>query len=181
VISWQAPSDGTATVGYRLYRSTTQFESPGTVAIPESLLVASEATLTAETTSFADTGLLGCTTYYYALASVNCDETLVDTYRFSTTPSASDYAAANNDGSTTPLDTTPPPAPSLAGSQGWQRRALLTLTNPLQAVSADFDRTTIEWKKMATDFELIPQSDYIVPASATSRTRAVVVFDREIA
>ncbi len=138
VISWQAPTDGTATAGYRLYRSTTQFASPGTAAIPESLLVANETTLTAETTNFTDTGLLGCTEYHYALASVNCDETLVTTYRYNDDASMSDYIVVHNDASTTPLDTTPPPPPDLAGSQGWQWRALLTLTNPLEAGSADF-------------------------------------------
>ena len=183
VVSWQAPTDGTATAGYRLYRSTTQFASPGTAAIPGSLLIASENTLTAETTSYTDTGLPGCTEYYYALAAVNCDETLVATYRYNDDASLSDYAAAHNDGSTTPLDTTPPPPPILAGSQGWQGRALLTLTNPLEAGSADFTRTTIEWKKSTTAFALIPQSDYGVPVPGNFKNRGsqVVDFDREVA
>jgi hypothetical protein len=144
VIVWQAPTDGTATAGYRLYRSLTPFTS-GSV-IPDTAEIANETTLTTGVTTYTDTGLLGCTTYYYAVASVNCDETLVATYRYNTTASASDYAAANNDGATTPLDDTDPPPPTLAGHAGW-KRVFLSLDNPTATECPDFNRTELWFSK----------------------------------
>ena len=74
VVSWRPPADA-ATAGYRLYRSTAAF---GSGHIDGSLQIRDEAALTAAVTTWTDTNLERCSTYYYAVASVNCDETLVD-------------------------------------------------------------------------------------------------------
>jgi prepilin-type N-terminal cleavage/methylation domain-containing protein len=184
VVSWAPPADGSATVGFRLYRSETAFAS-GHVA--DALLVADEATLTKDVTSWTDTEREGCKTYYYAVASVNCDETLVATYAHNTANLAlSDYSV----GSGAARDTVPPPPPSLAGSQGGELSALISLTNPLEATAPDLDRTVIYWSKVlepsydatatpVSDGTLLPDTDCGAAGTFRNRGSQVIVFDSE--
>ena len=152
-LSWQAPADGSATVGYRLYRSTTPFGA--NEHIDGSLQIVRETTLATGVTTWTDKPE-ACRdnqfiTYYYAVASVNCDETLFNDlsaagYHTNSSPALSDYAVASG----TPQDTTgPKDPPGLSGSQPEQQRTILLLTNPLELDSADFDRTEIWWSKVA--------------------------------
>jgi Tfp pilus assembly protein PilE len=184
-ISWQPPGDGSATVGYRLYRSTTPFTAGAHIA--DTLAIADETTLTKLVTTYADSGLIGCTTYYYAVASVNCDETLVATYVYN--PSGtSDYAA----GSGQWRDTTIPPAPSLAGSRAGWRRAFVTLLNPTTEAVPDFSRTEIWFSKapaappvldtttgVVSGGARIPDNDNGVAGTFTRPGSQVIVFDSE--
>lgn len=196
-ISWQAPADGSATVGYRLYRSTVAFTEGG--HIDGSLQIARETTLTAQLAdpagTWTDKHLEGCRTYYYAVASVNCDETLIEGsplvagYHYNGS-NAGDYAVASG----TPQDTTPPPAPSLAGAQAGEKRILITLTNPMEEASPDFDRTEIFWNKSTTALPAdpphlngtavvngtrIPESDSGNPGIFKNLRSQTIVFDNE--
>lgn len=186
VISWQAPADGSATAGYRLYRSTTAFAEGH---IDGSLQIARETTLTAQLAdpagTFTDKHLEGCRPYYYAVASVNCDETLVEGsplvagYHYNGT-SAGDYAV----GSGASQDNTPPPAPSLAGAQAGEKRILITLTNPMEEASPDFDRTEIFWNKngaAVVNGTRIPNSDTGSPGIFKNLGSQTIVFDNESA
>lgn len=140
LLTW-SPSAG-ATVGYRLYRSASQFK---TFPISDSYKVADESVLIPGTTSYTDTVPLNCTDYYYAICSVNCD----DTYIYgSTTKSgygSGDYfqftPAARSS------TTTKPPNPTLAVEAGYNR-IFVNLGNPLltagNAMSdSDFDKTIV--------------------------------------
>ena len=128
VVSW--PQAGSATAGYRLYRSTAPFASgahiDGSLQIAGSPLIdegdahcypdARRVRVPMPTwIDWIDSKLEGCTTYYYAVASVNCDETLVAGYLYNSNPALSDYAVASV---TAPAETTPPPAPGLDASPG---------------------------------------------------------------
>ncbi|MHB8835771.1 MAG: prepilin-type N-terminal cleavage/methylation domain-containing protein [Candidatus Methylomirabilia bacterium] len=187
VISW--PTAASATAGYRLYRSTAAFADGH---IDGSLQIAREATLAADVTTWTDTSLESCRTYYYAVASVNCDETLVADYQYNgTNPALSDYIAASG----TPRDTTAPPAPGFAGAQTGEKRVLLALTNPLEAAGPDFDRTEIFWNKstpppaapphldgtVVVGGTHIPNSDGGSPGTFETRGSQEIVFDNESA
>ena len=184
VVSWQPPADGSATVGYRLYRSTAAFAN---AHIDGSLLIRDEASLTPAATTWTDRDL-DCGRYYYAVASVNCDETLVAVYRYDSGNAAlSDYAVASE----IARKTTPPPAPGFTCSPSLQE-ADVTLVNPLTAVSPDFERTEIFWSKAPAaaphldgsvigDGTHLPDSDSGSPGSFKNRGSQVVVFDSEIA
>ncbi len=178
VITWAAPSDGSATAGFRLYRSAAPFAGGH---IDSAQQIAGEADLGASATTYTDRGLAGCSTYYYALASVNCDETLVAGYQHDAgNPAASDYATASG----APQDLTPPPAPSLAGSQPGVQQALVALENPLQSACPDFLETKVFWARDAvppTDGSgaVLPDSDGGSPGTFTTRGSQVIAFDSE--
>lgn len=187
VVSWQPPADGTATVGYRLYRSMTVF--PGGSHIPDTAEIANETSLTKDVTTYTENGLLGCTTYYYAVASVNCDETLVPTYIYNAT-GTSDYTVGNGQ----PIDTTQPPSPTLSGIAGW-KRIFLRFDNPTVADVPDFNRTELWWTKglstpphlngttcvvtTAPANQKIPDTDNTVAGSFTGRGTKTLIFDSE--
>jgi len=186
VLSWSPPADGTATVGYRVYRSGTPF---GDGHVDDDLRVASEVDLTPAVTTWTDRNLEGCSTYHYAVASVNCDETLVALYQHdAASPSSGDYAVASG----APRDSVPPPPPSLAGSVPGEERLLVTLENPLASESPDFARTEIFWSSSphpppwldpvtgtVSGGEHIPDSDGGSPGVFTRRGSQVIVFDDE--
>jgi Tfp pilus assembly protein PilE len=73
-LTWSA-SASTDIAGYRIYRSTSAFTSYPITSSP----IADEDDLDSSATTYTDTGpgLLGCNIYYYAIAPVNCDATLV--------------------------------------------------------------------------------------------------------
>ena len=198
VVSWQRADS--ATNGYRLYRSTEAGFTPG-AHIDSSLQIASSIQIDRESRAlypeddsqvpvvpvptwidWIDANLKGCTTYQYAVASVNCDETLVAGYHYNSSASLSDdYTVVSV---TTPSEATPPLAPDLAVLSGGAQRALITVTNPLVKDGADFKLTRIWWKKSTTTvFELIPDSDNVLhgPGTFVSRGSQVVVFDSETA
>ena len=145
-LTWSA-SASTDITGYRIYRSTSAFSSyPIT-----SSAIADENDLDSSATTYTDIGpgLLGCNIYYYAVAPVNCDTTLVtddggdtDSERYIQT----DYDATCGDGtnactpgsgfaSITGEDTAPPDNASTSAPTsfnpraGWKRVAV-SFTQP---------------------------------------------------
>lgn len=148
VLSW--PPSSTATEGYRIYRSETAFPVGATATISPSStvkMIASESDLASAANTFTDQGsdlaggLLSCKDYFYAITAVNCDETLVATYR--NPASGSDYALASGQFS----DNTPPPPPSLDGTIAGYNRIFITLSNPTTEECEDFDRTMVWFNK----------------------------------
>ncbi|GAG01719.1 unnamed protein product, partial [marine sediment metagenome] len=119
-LSWSLPSSLSCASpegfqGYRLYRSESAFTAGAT--IPASARIADESILGPAAGAYTDTGLLGCRTYNYAIATVNCDDSLVQSYTWAS-PGGGDYGT----GSGQPTDVTACPPPSLAGTTaGWQR------------------------------------------------------------
>jgi hypothetical protein len=155
-LGWD-PSADTNVRGWRLFRSTDPTfpatHPPAGVRAGEGSCIADESTLTTAAdpavTSYADPGLTGCTTYYYKLAAIACDETLVPAY------ASADYAPAHGDGAaaaadvprsdisnSTPTDVTPVSSPAVEAVPGWQR-TFMSLTNPDRALEPDFDRTEV--------------------------------------
>jgi prepilin-type N-terminal cleavage/methylation domain-containing protein len=147
-LSWTA-SSSTDVTGYRIYRSTSQFSSyPIDPTASDIDWIAGEpgtglAELNSSATSYTDTEstLLGCNVYYYAIAPVNCDTTLVtddsgdtDSDRYiqadydatcgdgtnSCTPGSGFAAITGSD--TAPSDSTNPAAPTpFTARAGWKR------------------------------------------------------------
>lgn len=145
-LSW-TKSTATGLKGYRLYRSRTSAaftpnDTPVTGnRIGNETALAGVTLLDQDAVSYTDTGLLGCTTYYYKLAAVACDTQV---------PTASLQFAAT---SGVPTDNERPPAPVIAARPGY-RRIILTLTNPVRSGSGpgvtpvpDFSYTKIFWSK----------------------------------
>jgi len=158
-------------VGFRIYRSTQPFPSTYPITPGGNITwIAAEPGLMAGSvkpgdTTFIDSspGLGGCQTYYYAVAPVNCDATLmVDAPSPAETNIAqgpyvqSDYSATCGDGinscspgggfaaitgsDTQPYDTTAPNPPQAFGARaGWQRVAL-SFTQP---TDSDLSRTCV--------------------------------------
>lgn len=178
-LSWTAYDTATNpdVVGFRLYRSTSPFTSyPVDPAAAGIDWVAGEPgsgkpELAKGATSYTDSGsLVGCKTYYYAIAPVNCDATLIsdaggdpDSKKYVQT----DYDATCGDGSTAcspgtgfaaatgsdtaPDKTTAPGAPTIGARAGWKRVAL-SLTQP---ADADLDQTCVYVNDSATYPELL--------------------------
>lgn len=173
-LTWTAPttdvngstvsaSDGSFS-GYRIYRDTSAFTFPLSAADEASKQIACEsgcANVVGTNTTFTDTGLTGCQVYYYAIAAVNCDGTLVpndagddDTKRYI----AANYAITYGDGGTAttqtngeagvadspaasdtaPPDTVAPSAPTGFGVRAGWKRVAVSLTQPSDT---DLDRT----------------------------------------
>jgi prepilin-type N-terminal cleavage/methylation domain-containing protein len=172
-LNWSAYDTATNPdiVGFRVYRSSQPFSSYPIIPSGAIKMVATEPGLSGTTvapsaTTFTDSdpSLGGCQTYYYAIAPVNCDTTLI-----ADTPSPAeanitqgtyaqtDYAATCGDGTnactpgtgfaavtgsnTQPYDNTPPqwPANPFSARAGWQRVAL-SFTQPSDS---DLARTCI--------------------------------------
>ncbi len=139
----------------------------------------------------APSQLTGCKTYYYALCSVNCDDSLVPYYLYKTT--GSDFAA----GSGVPADNVPTSPPDIhSGTKpGWQR-IFITLTNPYRSstfggVTAypDFDHTCVYFSKTGYPVlqsngtviggTLIPESDCGTPGWFKKDGTQQILFDHE--
>ncbi|MEE8575555.1 MAG: prepilin-type N-terminal cleavage/methylation domain-containing protein [Thermodesulfobacteriota bacterium] len=173
-LSWAASTDENV-VGYRVYRSTGVFSTfPIDPSDSTITWVAGETGTSAGTSlglelsrsdvTMTDTtsGLLGCSMYYYAIAPVNCDATLIaddagdgDDEKYL----EANYAVAYGDGSggvtdspsdgstdTSPPDTTAPDAPVLGVGAGW-RRVSTALTQPS---STDLSHTCIYVEEAAS-------------------------------
>ncbi|MFC1656950.1 hypothetical protein ACFL2P_00045 [Candidatus Moduliflexota bacterium] len=182
ILSWTPPADGSATAGFRLYRSDTQFADG--VPVDPAFLIADESTLGAGATGYTDPGLVGCQTYYYALASINCDESLAMTYAFDKNPGQGDYAKADGD----PEDLTPPPPTSIADTTSGWKRIFLSFDNPLPDDVNDFNRTEIYYSEgsncpslqpggSVAGGSLIPDSDGGTPGTFVTPGSHAVVFD----
>ena len=145
LLTWNESPD--ANVGYRLYRSASPF---ATFPIPDSYKIADESVLIPTgtgTISYLDKNVpLNCTDYYYAVCSVNCDDTYIYGGGTPTKPGydSSHYlqfaAAQAKTGQK-------PPAPTLAVEAGYNRifvnlgNPLLTTGNPMSY--PDFDHTIL--------------------------------------
>ncbi len=211
VLTW-TPSTDPDVAGYRIYRSTVPFTAFPISAVYDPtnkeglVLVADELTtpitLDRSSTTFTDTGLIGCKKYYYAITAVNCDLTLVS-YNAGDTDekryTEGDYRFTSGDGTgpeidspvgsdTSPLDNSsidndPYPVPDLKSKAGW-KRVFLSLTNPNKSDDPDFSRTSIYFSKdsfptlnpdgTVSDGTLIPDRD---GTFAGEGTNPPVVFD----
>ncbi len=167
-LNWSAydTANNPDVVGFRVYRSTQPFSTypinpGGNIQMIATEPNVSATTLSASAASFTDSepSLIGCQTYYYAIAPVNCDPTLIANDTGSDPVSnmyvQTDYAATCGDGTTSctpgtgftavtgsrtaPLDTTPPAYPTLKARAGWKRVAL-SFTQP---GDADLKQTCI--------------------------------------
>ncbi|MBI5588513.1 MAG: prepilin-type N-terminal cleavage/methylation domain-containing protein, partial [Deltaproteobacteria bacterium] len=157
-LSWTGYNTATNpdVTGFRIYRSTAPFTSyPIDPTQPNIDWIAGEPgsgkpTVAVGATSYTDVGpgLLGCKTYYYAIAPVNCDATLITDEGGDPASKKyvqTDYGATCGDGTaacsagtgfpsvagsdTAPGKTTPPASPVLSVRAGWKRVAL-SLTQP---------------------------------------------------
>jgi prepilin-type N-terminal cleavage/methylation domain-containing protein len=160
-LTW-TPSTDPNVIGYRIYRKTddSDFSAFPIVADGSTIAqVANESTLTSAANSFTDTGpgLIGCKVYYYAIAPVTCDATLItddagddNSKRYT----SSDYARTYGDGAgsaadspadsdTAPGDNVPPGSPTVAARAGW-RRVAISVTNP---TDSDFGKTCLYVEK----------------------------------
>ncbi|MBI2412205.1 MAG: prepilin-type N-terminal cleavage/methylation domain-containing protein [Deltaproteobacteria bacterium] len=191
-------------VGFRVYRSTSAFSAypidPAAAGID---WIAGEPgsgkpEITQSATSYTDVGpsLTGCMVYYYAIAPVNCDATLIpddggdpSSKKYMQT----DYAATCGDGSsactpgtgfsavsgsdTAPNETSAPDPPVIDARAGWKRVAL-SLTQP---ASTDLDQTCLyendsaTYPALLTDTGAYPKVSkcYQVNTSSTPNSRLV--------
>jgi type IV pilus assembly protein PilW len=153
----------------RIYRSDTDFTYPIDVSKFVSEVNPTE-------TGYLDTtpDILGCKVYYYAIAPVNCDTTLVpDTdpveYGNDSKYVAADYSETSGDGTgpesdspagsdTAPPDTDLPDAPLIGVRAGWKRVAV----SLAQSSNADLDQTCVyvnqglDYPELLTDTATYP-------------------------
>ncbi len=157
-LSWTGYNTATNpdVTGFRIYRSASPFSSyPIDPTAPGIDWIAGEPgsgkpAVVVGATTYTDVGpgLLGCKTYYYAIAPVNCDATLITDEGADPVQkkyAQTDYGATCGDGvaacaagtgfaavtgsDTAPGNTTPPASPGLNVRAGWKRVAI-TLTQP---------------------------------------------------
>ena len=160
------PSDGSVTLnwsaydlasspdvtGFRVYRSLSPFAAypidPNLAGIDwiagEPLSGKPEIAKSATTYTDSGPNLVGCTKYYYAIAPVNCDPTLITDDGGDPASKkyiASDYAVAYGDGvgvevdspsgaDTAPPDTAIPAAPAAFDARAGWKRVAIALTQP---------------------------------------------------
>lgn len=208
-LSWTAynTSINPDVVGFRVYRSTSPFTSypidPTAAGID---WVAGEPgsgkpELAQGATSYTDSGsLIGCKTYYYAIAPVNCDATLVPdsgSDPVSKKYVQTDYDATCGNGSTacspgtgfaeeTGSDTAPdkstaPSAPTIDARAGWKRVAL-SLTQP---ADADLSQTCVyvndsaTYPSLLTDTDSYPKVSGCLQVNLTSTPTAQLIPDSD--
>lgn len=182
-LTWVYNTDANPQVtGFRIYRSTSLFGSYPIVPNGTTIKWIAGAPgdpvtniLGKTVREFTDNDpadkLLGCVTYYYAIAAVPCDTTLIsndagdnDTKRYI----QSDYAATCGDGAaacspgtgfaavagsdTAPSDNGRPPAPALAPTAGW-KAVFIDIVNTTLAVTDDFSHTLVYFNKGVADGE----------------------------
>lgn len=160
-------------VGFRVFRNTAPFITyPITISGDIEWIAGASDDGQAETVSSTDTtytdndALVGCSTYYYAIAPVNCDPTLINDGG-GTPYEAADYGVTYGDGDTNttqtggeaggvdspagsdtmPAEVTPPPSPTMGARAGWKRVAV-TLNQP--GGITDLSRTCIYANDSAT-------------------------------
>ncbi|MCK5237647.1 MAG: prepilin-type N-terminal cleavage/methylation domain-containing protein, partial [Deltaproteobacteria bacterium] len=183
-LSWTYDLDNNPDViGYQIYRSVDPFVSSpigvdGTITLLADWVAADQVLkLDATATDYIDTTVMGCYTYYYAIAPVSCDTSLITDesagageiiYNVNAADLASttdDYAIAYGDADavlpgiaadiptpgvtdTSPSDLTAPEPPTLQAIAGW-KRVFLLLSNPLEVDSPDFDHSKLYVKASA--------------------------------
>ncbi len=125
-LTWTA-SPAVELRGYRLYRSAVSDTfTPDDTPVTGNR-IADYTTLDASKVTFTDTGLLGCTTYYYKLAAIACDTQIpVAALQFATV-------------SGVPTDAVKPTSPVLVAKPGY-KRIILNLKNPVK-IGTDEDFT----------------------------------------
>lgn len=193
-------------VGFRVYRSASPFSSypidPTEAGID---WVAGEPGSGKPSVSSADSSytdsdpsLVGCRVYYYAIAPVNCDATLItdegsdpDSKKYLQT----DYDATCGDGSTScspgsgfsastgsdtaPEDTGVPDAPGIGARAGWKRVAL-SVTQPS---ASDLDQTCVyvnegvQYPALLTDTETYPLTDGCYQVNTSSTPNAIRLIE----
>jgi len=158
-LTWNRTSG--ATVGYRIYRSETPFT---TWPISPTFLVADEvptkvAKIDQNTLEYIDTVPIGCKDYYYAICSVNCDETMIhgDGSHPALYNTDTDYAVLKVQA----YETVKPCSPDLMGTKGGYMRIYVNLTNPVIAgqenadcnppVNLDFTHTLVYFQEGDTE------------------------------
>lgn len=204
-LSWTAYNTSTDpdVTGFRIYRSTSPFSSyPVDPASPGVDWIAGEPgsgkpVVAATATGYTDPGpgLLGCNTYYYAIAPVKCDTTLIpdsgdpDSKKYIQT----DYDATCGDGSsscsagtgfasvtgsdTAPDETTSPISPTIDARAGWKRVAL-SLTQPADSdlgQTCVYENDSATFPALLTDTTSFPKVNgcYQVNLSTTPSARLV--------
>ncbi len=207
-LSWTAYDYSTANpgvVGFRVYRSADPFASypiePGAgiewiAGEPGS----GKPEISSSAAAYTDPGpgLVGCRKYYYAIAPVNCDPTLItdnggdpDSKKYL----LADYNATCGDGAsacspgsgfasvagsdTAPRKTTVPSAPTINARAGWKRVAL-SLTQP---ADTDLDQTCVyendsaSYPELLTDTASYPKVSKCYQANITVTPDARLVPD----
>ncbi|WKZ33854.1 MAG: prepilin-type N-terminal cleavage/methylation domain-containing protein [Thermodesulfobacteriota bacterium] len=171
LLSW-TPYDSSTNpdvTGFRIYRSTSPFTSYPIDHTASGIdWIAGEPgsgkpEVGKNATSYTDSGgLIGCRIYYYAIAPVACDTTLLTDAGGELKYANDDYDATCGDGEepcspgtgfaassgsdTAPAKTTPPGAPTIDARAGWKRVAL-SLTQPSDA---DIKQTCVYTEESAT-------------------------------
>lgn len=170
--------------GFRIYRSDSPFASypidPNAAGID---WIAGEPgsgkpEVSASATSYTDVGpgLVGCRIYYYAMAPVNCDTSLITDEGGDPASKKyvqTNYAATCGDGTNScsagtgfssvsgsdsaPTNTTPPSAPALDVRAGWKRVAL-SLTQPSDS---DLSQTCVYSREGASYPALLATKDAV--------------------
>ncbi|MBI5886031.1 MAG: hypothetical protein HZB85_05550 [Deltaproteobacteria bacterium] len=158
-LTWSAYDTATYpdVTGFRLYRKPYDAATPFTYPIDPSYQI---GTATVASTVYDDSGLLGCVTYQYAIAPVNCDTTLITNdpgdapgATQETTPyyEAYNYSESYGDGSgalvdspagsdTAPPDSTVPSDPAPFSVRAGYKRVAVSFTQP---ADPGIDRTCI--------------------------------------
>jgi type IV pilus assembly protein PilW len=187
-LSWSAYDTAAYTdvEGFRVYRSTAPFAAypidPAAAGIE--WIAGEPGSGRAKTLSATDTSLLddtstltGCSMYYYAIAPVKCDATLVTDEGSDPNEKkyiSTDYNVTYGDGSsgaaadsptgsdTAPPDTTAPSAPGIGVNAGW-RRVAVSLTQPS---NNDLSRTCI-YVNEGADYPAVRTDTATYPLEAT--------------
>jgi len=136
--------------GYRIYRSTDPDFTPSGASAGLGTCIADETTLGADATSYLDTGaylpgniLVGCATYHYKIALVNCDPAQLTNYTDGDPGTATTYTDASFASvSGAPTDGLRPSPQGLSTKAGY-RRIILSLTNPSRAEHPDYTFTRV--------------------------------------
>jgi hypothetical protein len=209
-LSWTAYDTATNpdVTGFRIYRSTSPFTSyPIDPATPGIEWIAGEPgsgkpVVAAGATAYTDPGpgLLGCETYYYAIAPVNCDATLITDEGADPVEKKyeqTNYGATCGDGTaactagtgfaavagsdTAPNKTTPPLSPVLNVRAGWKRVAL-SLTQP---ADPDLSQTCVysnlgnSYPELQTDTGMFPKIMGCYQIDTGSTPGAIRLFEND--
>lgn len=208
-LSWTAynTSANPDVTGFRLYRSASPFSTfpidPATQTAVDWIAGepgSGKPELTKNSTTYTDVGpgLTGCRTYYYAIAPVNCDATLildnggdpnekkylVTDYNAtcgsgsgSCTPGTGFAAVTGSD--TAPAKSTPPGSPTIDARAGWKRVAL-SLTQPADADLAQtciYENDSASYPELYTDTGMFPKASGCYQANTTMTPDARLVPD----
>ncbi len=146
LITWTKSPDATA--GYRLYRNYTSFTK---FPIDNADCIANEngagglPVLGPDATSYLDTLPASCNNYYYALCSVNCDQSLIyGNPNDQTTYPGYQQGQYTLSPAVFANTTAIPSDPNISQSIGGYKRVFINLKNPSDK---NFDHTMLYWAK----------------------------------